>query len=373
MKVGIITIYDLMNYGNRLQNYATIYSLRKIGIDGETVILHVYHIKRILKDFLRIILKKPIYLDWNIKQESRVYIDTLNEIDRKKYDVFRDFSYTFTEIKHRYYLSPFSFFLDKKYDSFFVGSDQVWNPYVAQAKEWEFLNFASKGKRNSWAASFGVSEIGVDKLTWMKKHLNQMDNISVREESGADLIKKMTSKEANILIDPTLMLDKSEWMSIANKPCNIDTNDPYILTYFLGKCTEKASEIICSITKEQELNIHKLNDPSQPDLYVSGPSEFLYLIEHANLVLTDSFHACVFSFLFGKPFLVYERKGKETNMLSRIESFLKMFHLEKKFDGSGIDNDLFEADYTEGYKQLEIEREKALKFLKDSLNIGKGR
>lgn len=368
MKVGILTIYDLMNYGNRLQNYATIYCLNKLGIDGETIILHCYHMKKLLKDFIFKIIQKPICLDWNIKQESKKYVGKLSELERKKYESFKTFSYKYTKIKHRYYISPFSYFLDKKYDTFFVGSDQVWNPYAAQANKWEFLNFASKGKRNSWAASFGVSDID-EKFSNIFSLLNKMDNISVREESGAEIVKKYTKKRPTVLIDPTMMLNKSEWLKIAEKPAGIESNNPYILTYFLGSYTERIKADLHCIAKKNNLNIYNLNDISQSDLYISGPSEFIYLISKASLILTDSFHACVFSFLFEKPFLVYAREGKENNMISRIETLLKTFHLERKYVDSGLENNLFEADYKDGYKQLAFEREKALNFLKKSMNI----
>lgn len=99
----------------------------------------------------------------------------------------------------------------------------------------------------------------------------------------------------------------------------------------------------------------------------AGPSEFLWLFDHADLILTDSFHACVFSFLFNKPFVVYDRNWNERNMNSRLETLLSKFSLERKYANSGIENDIWEHDYEEGYKQLEIEREKAIGFLKKAL------
>lgn len=111
-------------------------------------------------------------------------------------------------------------------------------------------------------------------------------------------------------------------------------------------------------------------DYTQFNVFISGPSEFIYLIEHASLVLTDSFHACVFSFLFNKPFLVYSRQSDNMeNMMSRIETFLSKFHLERKYVNSGLINDVMECDYIEGFKQLEIERKKVIEFLKMSMKI----
>ena len=93
----------------------------------------------------------------------------------------------------------------------------------------------------------------------------------------------------------------------------------------------------------------------------------MYMIEHASLILTDSFHACVFSFLFQKPFQVYSRAGNGMNMMSRIETLLSKFDLERKYVESSLENNLFECDYKEGYKQLKVEREKFENYLQQQL------
>lgn len=102
---------------------------------------------------------------------------------------------------------------------------------------------------------------------------------------------------------------------------------------------------------------------------MSDPSEFIYLIANAKLVMTDSFHACVFSFLFNKPFLVYSREGSEGNMMSRMDTLLGKFDLKRKYVDSGLSNDIFECDYSNGYKQLVKERAKVEAFLHKSLHI----
>ena len=123
------------------------------------------------------------------------------------------------------------------------------------------------------------------------------------------------------------------------------------------------------IAEELKGNVYNIMDHNVPELYISGPSEFLYLIEHAAVVQTDSFHACIFSFLFGKPFLLYAREGKDTDMFSRMETLFSTFGLKRKFVGSGEKNDVYECDYTYGYEKLNAERDKVIKFLKQSMNI----
>ena len=151
---------------------------------------------------------------------------------------------------------------------------------------------------------------------------------------------------------------------------NIDYSKPYILTYFLGNRSEQIESDMKKYAREYNYKLYNLMDYTQFNVFISGPSEFIYLIEHASLVLTDSFHACVFSFLFNKPFLVYSRQSDNMeNMMSRIETFLSKFHLERKYVNSGLINDVMECDYIEGFKQLEIERKKVIEFLKMSMKI----
>lgn len=171
-----------------------------------------------------------------------------------------------------------------------------------------------------------------------------------------------------MLIDPTLMLSKQKWLQIANVPKNTDQLGKYVLTYFLGGRSDEV-EMHLSNLRKQGFQVINLFSETDPEYYAMGPAEFVYLVSKANLILTDSFHACVFSFIFEKPFLVYPRGDNERNMISRLDTLLKKFHLERKYAYSGIKNELFETNYDEGYKQLEIERKKTMDFLKKSLNL----
>jgi exopolysaccharide biosynthesis predicted pyruvyltransferase EpsI len=143
------------------------------------------------------------------------------------------------------------------------------------------------------------------------------------------------------------------------------------LTYFIGGRSNRVNTDLKKYAEENNMEIYNLMDYAQPDLFVAGPSEFIYLIAHSQLVMTDSFHACVFSFLFQKPFLVYDRKGKENNMMSRMDTLLEKFDLKRKYVDSELINEILECDYSIGFKQLQFERQKAESFLRNSLNLDK--
>lgn len=356
-KAGIITCCDVNgNYGNKLQNYAVIKLLSKKGIHAQTIITESRKEKNICV-FCKIIFSR--LLRYKVGKNSQ--INRIKYFKTKKFEnKYLAFSKLLLKGKD----------ISKDYDYFVVGSDQVWNPswYTDLKKEAFLLTFAKPEQKICIAPSFGISELPDEWKPWFKEHLKSFPKISVREEEGAKIIKELTGKDATVLIDPTLMLDVSEWREISQKPKYVDFNKKYILTYFLGGQSEQVQHDLKKYRKEYDLVEYNLNELNGHYPFASDPSEFIYMIEHAALVVTDSFHACVFSFLFCKPFLVYDREGKSSNMMSRIETLLKKFNLERKYVASGIYNEIFECDYENGYKQLEQERKKFNCFLDESLN-----
>lgn len=107
-------------------------------------------------------------------------------------------------------------------------------------------------------------------------------------------------------------------------------------------------------------------DKKEP-LYVSGPSEFLYLIKNAFLICTDSFHGAIFSIIYKNPFIVFERQDKLQNMNSRMDTLLNKFKLEDRIYNGKIESWHLQIDYKDTYKMLEKERERANKYIKKIL------
>lgn len=230
-----------------------------------------------------------------------------------------------------------------------------------------FASFAKPEQKLCFSPSFGVDKIPDEWKTVYKHELSTFPTISVREESGKEIVQELIGKEATVLIDPTMMLDREDWLKIARKPKAIKEGEKYILTYFLGSVPQKAQEDIQSARNSVTEKVYGLMDLTHPELFSCDPAEFVYLFYNASLVLTDSFHACVFSFLLGKPFLVYEREGARNDMFTRIETLLSKFDLERKRAGNGLPNNLLEADYSVGYERLEKERQRVIVFLRSSL------
>lgn len=352
----IITIYDqIPNIGNRLQNYAVQEVLKKLNFDVTSISYQksVISGKKKLKYYFQILTRYHLPGDkvyWKLFPKR---IAAFNKFNKK-------FIYTYKIQK----IADI-----KKSDFYVLGSDQVWNPKwysdCELKKDLFMLTFAEAKQKICFSPSFSVEKLPEQWNNWFKKNLSTFPSLSVREESGAKLIEKLTGKTVSVTIDPTLMLERKEWISIATVPKNVDCNKSYILTYFIGGRSEQVNTDLKKYAKIIGAEVYNLLDMNQPNLYITSPSDFIYLVANSKLVITDSFHACVFSFIFERPFLLYDRiNGK--NMMSRMDTFFRIFDLERKYIHSGLANNLLECNYNNGYKILNEEKSKTITFLKKS-------
>ena len=346
-KAAIITIVDFTNIGNRLQNYAVQEILKKLDVQPETL-RKTNSIKAFIKYFLR------KYVLCGISSANRTFSDRY--------------------IRWSRYAQYGSNYRGGGYDYYIVGSDQVWNPYFCDEtrKRLFFLDEFPPEKGIALSASTGVDTIPEEWIPWFRTHLCNFKDISVREFSGAEIVSELTDgkKCAEVLIDPTLFFDGEEWDGIAVAPKHVPVRDKYILTYFLGELPEQAEQTIHDQIEKNRYNVIHIADLIKAKSFI-GPSEFVYLFSNASLILTDSFHGSVFSFLYQKPFLVYSRSGfsGKTSMMSRMDTFLSNFDLQRKYAESGLENDLFECDYHVGRERLKREREKMINFLHNALEL----
>ena len=356
MKVAIVTITNRnQNYGNRLQNYAIVYILKKYGFKVKTLNTTKQH--SLIKIVAKIIVNRICG-----------YRLSKNQLFYKRQVSFLVFNREHLHLSNELLSGKLN---SSKYDFFLLGSDQVWNPtWFDDLKKNAFLlTFAKREQKVCFSPSFGIEELPDEWKDWFKINLSSFKSLSVREKAGAKIIKELTGIDAPVLLDPTLMIDSAQWLKIAKKPKKVDFSKGYILTYVLGEKSKKMIDDIKKYSQSLDLQVYNLMDETQPFIYKSGPSEFLYLIANAKLVVTDSFHACVFSFLFSIPFVVYSREGKNNNMLSRMDTLLETFDLKRKYVNGNLPNELLESNYSEGFKRLKSKRREVEEYLKQALDI----
>lgn len=365
-KAMIITLYGYENYGNKLQNYALQEAIKQNGVEVETL-KNTYKDQRkntLLSKIKRLSLKK-IILKVTKKNSNPIGDNEYNKLKQKRLKEFND-----KYIKDSNFVvtnnNPVE--LNNMYDYFVIGSDQIWNPSVHTPFEINFALFADKYKKISYAASFGVSDIPKQYEKIYKKGINDIKSISVREQQGINIIKKITNRQdAIVTLDPTMLLTPEKWREISKLPSKVKSQQ-YMLIYFLGSISEERQKMLDKIAEQNNLIIIDVLKIQEVLDGVAGIEEFLALVDNAKIVLTDSFHACVFSILFKKPFYALDRDGIVSNMNSRIDTLLKTFNLQDRKINDYNQEINFTMDYSNVEQILESEREKSLNFLKKSLN-----
>ena len=214
----------------------------------------------------------------------------------------------------------------------------MWNPVIHGNKNNKvyFLDFVKGGaKKIAYAPSIGVSSFpNIEIEEEAKSLLSDFDFLSCREKTGADLITKLTGRQCHQVLDPTLLLTKEQWKALCGERL---IKEKYILVYRFG-VSDLEDRCISSIAQKEKIKVLTLpmspNDFENPETLLKpcGPKEFVNLINYAELVITDSFHATAFSINLNVPFVCMLRNSvKETNnMNSRIHDILALFKLENR-------------------------------------------
>lgn len=340
MKTGILTFHDVDNYGAVLQAYALQQTLKKLGIDNEFVA-----IERVKKDAPQITAKGPM----------AAFARKLKEAGEERSRLFEKFREDCMEISSLYSQKELGE-LEDAYAYFLAGSDQVWNVRIPDVDPRYFLTFASPEKRCSYAASFGSGELPDQVASWCGKQLEQFAHISVREESGKELIKRLTEKQAKVHVDPTLLLERVDWERISE-----ELEEEYVLLFLLNY-DEEAVKLAKAEAEKRNVGLKVVTAAFLPQLGMdawckTGVRPWISLMRNARYVVTNSFHGTVFSIIFEREFCAVPLKGELSSRNGRIRELL-----DKTGLSAGRDYDY--AKQVIGRMRLE-----ALSYLKELGNV----
>ena len=336
MKIGIITQPLQNNYGGILQNYALQEVIKRLNhtpitLDQES---RAFAIKTIvisnLVTFVNNILNsknKRKYIR-NVKKTEREVINKNTQRFIDKYISYVKGLKTDDDYKNA--------LRRNNIQTLIVGSDQVWRPLYCKKITRSYFDFA-KGldiKRIAYAASFGVDtwEYSKQETKNCKELIKAFNAVSVREESGIELCNVNLEKQATMVLDPTLLLEKEDYISIVENE-KTEKSEGNLFAYILDP-NQQNEALITSVSERLGLSPFKvmpksniMNDSTIENCIFPGVDKWLRAFMDAEFVVCDSFHGAVFSIIFNKPFIIY---GNKERGMSRFNSLLKLFGLEDR-------------------------------------------
>lgn len=372
-KVCVVTWYGGTNYGTNLQAYALLKKLELMGYDSK--------IKGTIRGNINYFFHPSIILDRARYRIKSRFSDAV-EVDRdsQKNKLFENFVINklpkLDSIGRKEWND-----IENEYIAFITGSDQVWNPNYFQASMMLDFVDSKKIKKISYASSIGVNSLSFQIKKQYKKLLRTYTAVSVREEQAAKLLLELSPVSVEVVLDPTMLLTCKEWDELADEAIvqkEWNAEKPYIFCYFVGD-REDYSDYVSKVRQETGLEclIIPINVNKQfkdcKIAYGVGPNEFIWLLKHADLVLTDSFHASVFSILYHKEFYVLKRflEDSDTSQNSRLHQILGMYNLESRWvkDESSFTREK-DIDYESTDCILRNKRGFSEEFLYNSLEKG---
>lgn len=377
MKIGILTLPLHTNYGGILQAYALQTVLERMG--HEVIVLNrdrsIYSPKRQQILSYIVYLIKKYCLGRKVSPFKSAKRKNIEREEREQYT-----SVFINKYIHTYNIRNLVKDVPKNLEAFVVGSDQVWR-YMYFTKifksriENAYLKFCEgeNVKRISYAASFGTEEweYTEDETKECARLLALFDAVSVREESGVKLcMEKLARNDVKHVLDPTILLSKEDYIKIV-EDSGLSISSGNLMCYVLDDNAD-IHEMINSIAQERGLTPFvansKVEEKSRSNKErIQPPVErWLRGFMDAEFVVTDSFHACVFSILFHKPFVVI---GNKTRGYSRFESLLKLFGLENRLieNVSQFEPSLLNPLSDDVYIKLDEYRNNSIGFLNRAL------
>ena len=370
-EIGAITFHSPYNYGSVLQAYALQkFVIREFGNEFIYTIINLRTKRQ--KDFY---CRPYGFYDFKNIAKKMIFFGHKRQFLKRaeKFELFiKDALNTTEEYSSAGELCKANF----DFEYFLSGSDQIWK-YTILDFDWSFfLEFCKKGKKISYAASFGPEPLELDKITKtrLRKDLSEYRNISVREIGSAEKIKQIMGKDiAEIHVDPTLLLDEKDWDEIIG--ARIIRGD-YIFLYDL-KGNRNAYEIARKLSKAYNIPVVIVKENAKMHIlyrdfikkYNAGPLEFLNYIKYAKIVVSSSFHGNAFSVIFEKPFLAVG--GKED---FRINNLLEMTGLIGRavttIDDIMPGKELFNVDFDFARWAIKKEQKRSRKYLAKALETG---
>ena len=373
-KIAIVNRTNLKNFGSVLQVYALCDAVKKLGYESEVVwqsgnMSQNYDLRpnKAFKMAMKL-LCHPTLLWSTIKTIMEVKGNVIDEGKVKKFEEFiaKNFVQSFYAPDEMEKMA-----VSDKYYKFICGSDQIWCTTTLYPDPMMYLRFAPKAKRVAYAPSLGRNYIPNYNKHTLKKYINDVPCISVREDEGHRLIKELTERDAVVVADPTLLMRSHEWDRLK---AEMELPAKYVLCYFLDEPAADVKAAICRYAKARDVEIvvlgkmYEIDYPSnriyQP---TAGPGEFLTITSNASMVITDSYHGMLFAINYYRPFWSVERTYSQFDQSSRQLTVLARLGMEERYMKSDFNFTDAEIDYKAVQAKIDAFVTYSMNYLKTSL------
>ena len=368
-KAGLITIYHVPNYGSVLQTFATQRLLEKLGYECD-IINYKYP-----NEYHHSLGRQKPSLKSKI---GRIFGLSAHHRKANKLECFKKRHFNFTKLySHLNELRTADW---ESYDMFVVGSDQVWKSKFTLGDTAFLLSFVPDDKKRvSIASSFATSSVPEEYREIYKRELEKFSAISVRENNGVSIIKDelKLNKEVQVVLDPTLLLSKEDWLSAVPRS-TFKKKKKYILLYMLTYAFEPRPyifEVLKQLQSQEDYDIialegytpkERANGIEMINKADSSIPEFINLFANADVVVTSSFHGTAFAVNFGIPLIsiVPDDKGDD-----RQSSFLKNVGLNGCIATTETPVDCINCfyDHKDVKRNLSELRNKSINWIKENL------
>lgn len=368
-KIGIITFHNSYNCGSMLESYAMQTIIEKLGLDAEIInfsnesqrrLYGITYKNNTLKNIVKNVFILPAHK--RIANNNEKY----EEFKNKYFHLTKDYN-NMNQLK------------DDDYSTVVAGSDQIWNITIADSDDAYFLPWVKNAKKVAYAPSFGAKRIA-DNTKDIEKYndfLNSFDALSIREKNGQKWIKEMINKDVPVLLDPTVLLEAEDYEKLVAKDVKV-TDDKYIFFY-----SPDFKSDVCKYVKQvaDKYNL-KVITWSTKHYYAKGigrfgfelpeyenPAMYLYLLKHAELVMTTSYHGTIFSTLYKKNFITIKNSGMYGND-DRVITLLNQLNMMDRLIPHEFDENfdyLADVNYAEYDKNLPKLKEKSIAYLEENL------
>lgn len=357
-KIAIITFHYAYNYGSALQAYAlqTLLERKKYEIN---IINFLYK-----KDFEQYrLFRTNIYYKWPKAFIADILFFNQNKKRKENFEIFAKKYFNLTQ--KRYYNYKDMKELNDKFDIFICGSDQIWNLDCTQGVEPAyFLKFANKDKlKIAYAPSLSHIKFSRNYNEDLKEAIKDLDYISVREESTLPLIQPLTEKKVSVVLDPTLLLDQKDYELIISRE---KQKSEYVFVYML-EYNDELIKYCNEFGNKRRIKIiyitnSKFSGIKGENAFGIGPDKFLKYIKEAKYIITNSFHATVFSIIFNKKFVTFTTKRSSSRMVDLLDELgIPERIYNEKFN---IDKDI---NYDKVQEKLIDMRKSSLEYLSKAL------